>query len=216
MGTPEEVEAAENATRSNATSAASLDVLPTNLSSTDALQGNTSSVPETTQVNYNTNTTEGILSMARGMMQERVKETVEKAKQDQNKIKVEAAAVNQDIDAMQKVLNNKMAMRQKLAREESDNMNRELRAKQNEEKLKFEEANDKIISAQNELARQQGIKKIEMEQSANNQKQEAERLENEKSLAIEKQKRLDSERASAAAEESENKKNIAAESLVVI
>merc|ERR1711871_1455660 len=179
-------------------------------------QGNTSSVPETTQVNYNTNTTEGILSMARGMMQERVKETVEKAKQDQNKIKVEAAAVNQDIDAMQKVLNDKMAMRQKLAREESDNMNRELRAKQNEEKLKFEEANDKIISAQNELARQQGIKKIEMEQSANNQKQEAGRLENEKSLAIEKQKRLDSERASAAAEESENKKNIAAESLVVI
>lgn len=205
--TPEELEAAANVTKYNTTTA-----MAGNVSSETSVvvsQANNETVVES-KPSYDTNSTEGILSMARNMMSERVKETAEKAKHAQEAIKVEATVVNQDIDAMQKALNDKIATRQRLAREESDSMGSELRAKQNEEKLKFEEANDKIQRAQSDLAKQQGLKKIHMEQEATNAKQTADRLERERTLAIDKQKKLEGERSAAVAEEAQNKKAIAA------
>merc|ERR1711907_67584 len=116
---------------------------------------------------------------------------------------------NSDIDAMQKALNDKLALRQTLAREESDAVNKEINAKQNEEKMKFEESKEKINAAQEELIRKQNAKKIDSSKQASNDRMEAERLAQESRLATEKAKRMDEEKASAETEETNGKKSIA-------
>ena len=164
--------------------------------------------PEPKKV-YDTNSTEGILNMARDMMSDKVKEVSERAREERAAIKESTKTVNSDIDVMQKALNEKLAVRQTLAREESDTVNKEINAKQSEEKMKFEESRDKINAAQEELVRKQNAKKVDSTKEANNNRMEAERLAQESRLALEKSKRMEDEKASAEAEETNGKKTIA-------
>merc|ERR1711871_884384 len=158
---------------------------------------------------YDTNTTEGILGMARDMMSKKSHEVAVKAQEEQASLKEATKNVNTDIDAMQKALNDKLALRQTLAREESDAVNKEINAKQNEEKMKFEESKEKINAAQEELVRKQNAKKVNSAKQASNDRMEAERLAQESKLAMEKAKRMDEEKTSAEAEEVNGKKAMA-------
>jgi hypothetical protein len=164
--------------------------------------------PEPKKV-YDTNSTEGILNMARDMMSSKVKEVSERARKERATIQESTKNVNSDIDVMQKALNEKLAIRQTLAREEADTVNKEIGAKQSEEKMKFDESRDKITAAQEELVRKQNAKKVDSTKEVNNNKMEAERLAQESKLALEKAKRMEDEKASAEAEEANGKKTIA-------
>eukprot|EP00942_MAST-04A_sp_MAST-4A-sp1_P006459 g6459.t1 len=108
--------------------------------------------------------------------------------------------VKEDIDAMQKALNEKLATRAKLAQEEMENTRSEMNTKRREETMKYDEAKNKILDAQQNLVKQQDTKRIETERESKSAQDEAKQFEAEKKLANDRQKKMENEKESAAKE----------------
>ena len=63
------------------------------------------------------------------MMEKKMNESIVNARNNRAAIKQNTKAVKEDIDAMQKALNDKLAMRSKLAQEEMENTRSEMNTK---------------------------------------------------------------------------------------
>merc|ERR1711907_532275 len=118
-------------------------------------------VPALDEPYFDLNTTEGVMAKAKWMMEKKMNESIVNARNNKAVIKQNTKVVKEDIDAMQKALNEKLAMRSKLAQEEMENTRSEMNTKKREETMKYDEAKQKIMDAQSNLVRQQETKRNE-------------------------------------------------------
>merc|ERR1712139_339681 len=149
---------------------------------------------------FDLNTTEGVMAKAKWMMEKKMNESIHQSRTNRVQIKENTKVVKEDIDAMQKALNEKLATRAKLAQEEMENTRSEMNTKRREETMKYDEAKNKILDAQQNLVKQQDMKRIETERESKSAMDEAKQFDAEKKLAHERQQRMESEKQAAAKE----------------
>lgn len=149
---------------------------------------------------FDLNTTEGVMAKAKWMMEKKMNESIHQSRTNRVQIKENTKVVKEDIDAMQKALNEKLATRAKLAQEEMENTRSEMNTKRREETMKYDEAKNKILDAQQNLVKQQDMKRIETEQQSKSAQDEAKQFEAERKLANDRQKKMENEKESAAKE----------------
>ena len=140
------------------------------------------------------------MAKAKWMMEKKMNESIHQSRTNRVQIKENTKVVKEDIDAMQKALNEKLATRAKLAQEEMENTRSEMNTKRREETMKYDEAKNKILDAQQNLVKQQDMKRIETEQQSKSAQDEAKQFEAEKKLANDRQKKMENEKESAAKE----------------
>merc|ERR1711871_1019061 len=112
---------------------------------------------------FDLNTTEGVMAKAKWMMEKKMNESIVNARNNRAAIKQNTKVVKEDIDAMQKALNDKLAMRAKLAQEEVETTRSEMNTKRREETMKYDEA--KQFEAEKRLANDRQ-KRMEAEKEA--------------------------------------------------